>query len=188
VGFFPVLIPRILTNPSRLSKQDAVSSYLPTAAVDRRSFHPSIFSPGAHVEELTAESSHEGPETSSVVDPIQDDARATQRGEEERLQDLLSCPFEGCNFSHIVDYTRGPVEGPWKDHIFKVHWPTGSRNWKICRVDECGISQNNRNSAWKHLAVHVPGFRVKCPFCTTYLSRGDRVGQHISQQHPGQKP
>ena len=201
MGFTLVLVSRNLTNQSRLSKQDDDSGHITAVAADNRGFHPSTFSSRAHEDmtELTTDPSNEPYDeprelpcsVSHLTYRTRDDICASRRSGEERQPETILCPFYGCNFRHLVDYTKQTLEceGSWKSHILNVHWPEGSCNWEVCRWDCCGLPQNNRSSAWKHLAVHVKEFYVKCSLkgCFVYFSRGDRVSQHIRETHMGQK-
>ena len=184
-------MPHILTKSPRLSNQEGTFRHPSTITSKDRGFPPSVFSPGIQEDftELTADFSRQGRETACSFDlttSLEDDLYFSRYEEEQQsLAEIVRCPFDGCNFSHTVDRTQATLEceDSWKPHILKVHWPEGG--WQVCQLDQCGLTQSSRSSAWKHIAVHVSEFRVDCPFesCTASFSRGDRVAQHIREKH-----
>jgi len=111
-------------------------------------------------------------------------------GSREHHPEEINCPFYGCDFRHLVDYTKETLErrGSWKNHIRDSHWSGGSDSWRVCQWDRCKARQASRSSAWKHLAVHVKEFHVKCSYegCFSIFTRADRVPQHIREVHLGE--
>ena len=101
--------------------------------------------------------------------------------------EVFHCPFGDCNFSYSAVHTQTNLEweSSWKCHVFNVHWPKDTRNWQICQFSRRCPPQSCRNTAWKHLAVHIKKFRVSCPIktCTASFSRADRVAQHMRDRH-----
>ena len=192
-------MPYSLTKPPRLSNQDVISGHPEMGTSNDRGFHPSVFSPWAYEDaiEPTTGFFPESYETTRAVNPApppEDDACASQRGWGERSPvEVFRCPFGDCNFSYNINRTQHAAlewKDSWKHHVYNVHWPVGSRNWQVCQLNRCGIPQRCRNTAWKHLAVHVRNFRVECPIvtCTSSFSRGDRLSQHMRQKHAEQGP
>lgn len=190
-------ISRNLTDKSRPSEQeqDVAAGAYPFAnpfskvAADDRGFHPSVFSPGVceAMAEFAANSFDESQDLPGGT-PGSASHSTFLRGK-ERPPGVLACPFEDCDFRHLVDYTQATLEESWKTHVYDVHWPTPTKNWKSCGWEGCGLALKNRSSAWNHLAVHIKHFHIRCPTegCFTYFSRAHLASKHVRETHTGKR-
>lgn len=88
--------------------------------------------------------------------------------------EMVRCQWEDCKRWLHVDYVDVKH---WGQHI-REHY-TDEPDLVPCRWGSgCG-AEINKSSVWKHIIVHEPKFKIRCPHGCDVLTRGDMMKRHL---------
>ena len=96
---------------------------------------------------------------------------------------MVRCQWEGCTKRLHVDYID---VGHWGKHV-REHYANEQDTIKCKWGGGCG-AMVNKSSMWKHVVVHQPKFKIRCPRGCDVSTRGDMMRRHLQTCNytPGQ--
>ena len=88
--------------------------------------------------------------------------------------EMVQCRWTGCTKRLHVDYVD---VRHWGKHV-REHY-AHEQDMVQCKWDGgCG-AVINKSSMWKHVVVHQPKFKIRCPRGCDVLTRGDMMRRHL---------
>ena len=97
--------------------------------------------------------------------------------------EMVQCQWEGCTKRLHVDYIS---VGHWGKHV-REHY-ANEQDMIQCKWEGgCGAVVN-KSSMWKHVVVHQPKFKIRCPRGCDVSTRSDMMRRHLQTCNytPGQ--
>lgn len=88
--------------------------------------------------------------------------------------ELVQCQWEGCTQRLYVDYVS---VGHWGKHI-REHYANQPDSIRCKWGDGCD-SVIHKSSMWKHIVVHQPKFKIRCPRGCDVFTRSDMMRRHL---------
>ena len=131
----------------------------------------------------TTESGDDSPEPSSILFLREKARKKTRRASGVKPKakargshlEMVRCMWDGCGQRLHVDYVNADH---WGKHL-RGHLPKDRGDVIRCRWgDNCGVS-TQKGSMWKHVVVHQPKFKIRCPRGCGVFSRGDMMSRHL---------
>lgn len=92
----------------------------------------------------------------------------------ESPSELVQCQWAGCTQQFPVNYEDVTH---WSQHI-RGHATTQPRMVRCMWNGGCGI-EVHKSSIWKHVVVHEPRFKLRCPRGCPIFTRGDMMARHL---------
>lgn len=97
--------------------------------------------------------------------------------------EMVRCQWEGCTKRLHVDYIS---VGHWGKHV-REHYASEQDTIK-CKWEGGCSRVVNKSSMWKHIVVHQPKFKIRCPRGCGVSTRADMMRRHLQTCNyiPGQ--
>lgn len=88
--------------------------------------------------------------------------------------EMVQCQWEGCTEQLYVDYIN---VRHWAKHI-REHYADEHDTIQCKWKGGCGFAIN-KSSMWKHIVVHQPKFKIRCPRGCNVSTRSDMMRRHL---------
>ena len=88
--------------------------------------------------------------------------------------EMVQCQWAGCTKELHVDYID---VSHWGKHV-RGHYANGEASIQCEWNGGCGVSIT-KSSVWKHIVVHQPKFKIRCPRGCDVSTRSDMMRRHL---------
>lgn len=89
--------------------------------------------------------------------------------------EMVQCMWEGCTTTMYVDYVNVKH---WGKHI-REHYTNQPEMIQCQWAGGCGAAIK-KSSLWKHIVVHQPRFKLRCPHGCDVFTRADMMKRHLN--------